>query len=293
MSENIGLIGTFTHDEIYSENRILYEGLGGVLYQASTLCDLGKNVFLYTNLAEGLESEVQSSIQGWPNLHKKGIQRVPGPGNRVRLYYPSKGERQEVLKSTVPPLNPEKLIHDLSKMSFLVCVLNSGFDITLEDWRRVVERTSCPVWMDVHSLSLTREINKTRKYRCLPEWKHWSAGVDYLQTNRKEVSSMMSHPHRNPSEAEMMELGKQAFEIGVKTVFITLGKEGVWCITPTKKRKISPTPSEKVVDTTGCGDIFCGATVAKLVEGGDPFQAASFGVQCAARAAEQKGIKKL
>lgn len=54
--------------------------------------------------------------------------------------------------------------------------------------------------------------------------------------------------------------------------------------------KMCSSPPKKVVDTTGCGDVFCAATVAKIVEGNDPFPAAFFGIQRAAQTASRKGI---
>lgn len=292
MSLKFGLIGTITYDFIASESGMLSEGVGGVLYQAAALCGLGKKVTLFTNLGLELVPETEKIIESWPTLTREGINHVPGPGNQVHLFYPERGERVEVLKSVVPPLNPDQIIKDLPEFAMLMLVINSGFDIELEDWRKIVEAASCPIWIDIHSLPLAKQLNTPRKYLPLPEWKEWTKGVSFLQANATEVASMLSHPELAASEIELHHFGKMALESGVKAVFITLGKEGILVAASDKSKKISSVDVKEVVDTTGCGDVFCAATAVKLAEGKDPFEAACFGLLLATKATRIKGIEE-
>lgn len=292
MNINFGLIGTITSDEISFDSGQSIKGLGGILYQAAVLCGLGKEVFLYTNLGEELVQDVENIIKKWPTLRRKGIRHAPGLGNQVHLHYPERGERVETLRSVVPPLNPRQVIKDINELGMLVLVINSGFDIELSDWRRIVGAVKCPVWLDVHSLPLSRKLNVPRKYLALTEWKEWAEGVSYIQVNEKELSSMLGHPDKTYSEDEISAFGKMAFNLGVKAVFVTLGKEGVFVMTPEESKRIQPLEVKSVVDTTGCGDIFCGGVVVKLAEGKDPFTAAFFGLELATEAVSVKGIEK-
>ncbi len=287
---NFGLIGTITYDEITFESGQRISGLGGVLYQASVLCGLGRDAFLYTNLGEELAGDVNKLVRKWPTLQKKGMRRVPGPGNRVHLHYPEKGERVEVLKSVVPPLDSGPVIEDLSRLGMLILVINSGYDLQLSHWRDIVESASCPIWIDVHSLFLSKEINSPRKYMPLGEWKEWVEGVNFLQANLKEVASMLGTPEDVPSESDLSRFGEKAFELGVEAVFVTLGKEGVLVLKRDRSLKISALQAGTVIDTTGCGDVFCGGAVVKLAMGKDPFDAARFGLELATQAVEIKGI---
>lgn len=287
---NFGLIGTITHDEITFEHGQRITGLGGVLYQAAVLSGLGEKVFLFTHLGEELVEEVDELIKGWSSLNKEGIRHVPGPGNRVHLHYPEKGERVEVLKSVVQTLNPRSIIENLPELGMLVLVINSGFDIKLSDWRNIVRSATCPIWMDVHSLLLSRELNVPRKYLPLGEWKEWIEGIDFLQANVKEMASMLGFPDKISSEDDFSRFGEMAFDLGVKAVFLTLGKEGVFVMKPGKSLKISAPQTETVVDTTGCGDVLCGGAVVKLASGENAFHAAQFGLELATKAVEVKGI---
>lgn len=291
-SETFGLVGTITHDVItYSSGRA-FSGLGGILYQAAALCGLGKKVQLFSNLGEKLVPLVREVTSKWPACQIRGICVVPGPGNCVLLHYPARGERVEILKSHVPPLNPRLLIDSSSRFGMLIIVVNSGYDIELRDWRRVVRAVKVPIWFDVHSLALSLELHKPRGYRPLAEWREWVKGAAYLQANEKEVASMLGDPGMVPSPARLRRFGREALELGLQAVFITLGKKGVQVMTQGVSRVLAPPVVRRVVDTTGCGDVFCAGTAARLRAGADPVEAASFGVALASEAVRAAGVEE-
>ncbi|NIM90857.1 MAG: hypothetical protein GTO17_07910 [Candidatus Aminicenantes bacterium] len=292
MSQRAALLGTITHDLISYESGLNFEGIGGVLYQAAVLCGLEKEVSLYTNLGAELVPQVKEIIESWSHLDQTGIQYVPGPGNRVELHYPEKGEREEVLKSVVPPLGTAQIVKELPGFGMLLLVLNSGFDIELKDWKKITDSASCPAWIDIHSLALAKKLQKPRGYVSLADWEAWVEGVDYLQANKQEVASMLGHPQRLPDEEEIARFGKRAMELGVKAVFMTLGQEGGIVMIPEGLEKIASSEAESVVDTTGCGDVFCGATAARLMEGKDPVTAACFGLELATKAVNLTGVEE-
>jgi hypothetical protein len=292
MNQNFGLIGTITFDEITFDSGQASRGLGGVLYQAAVLCGLGKQVFLYTNLAEKLVQAVERTIRNWATLQRGRIAQVPGSGNQVHLHYPEKGERVETLKSVVPPLNPGRIIEDMPKLGMLILIMNSGFDIELSGWRKIVASATVPLWLDVHSLPLSRELNVSRRYLPMTGWKKWIEGVSFIQVNEKELSSMLGDPDRRYAEDEALAFGKEAFNLGVKAVFVTLGEEGVLVMTPEESKRIRSPEAKGVVDTTGCGDVFCGGAAVKLAEGRDPFTAAACGLELATEAVSVKGVEE-
>ena len=288
----IGLIGTVTYDVIASDAGDVYQGLGGILYQTAVLTVLEKNVLLFTNLGRDLVGSVEKVIGHWTALQKDGIQHVPGPGNHVHLHYPEQGERREILQSVVPPLDPQGVLQSLDRLHMLVSVFNSGFDITLSAWRKIVDAANCPVWLDIHSLVLSREMNVPRKYLSNIPWENWTRGVTYLQVNRAELGCLAGRIGQGLSDVEIKRFGQRAFNLGLRAVFITLGREGVWVLTPGSARIIVPSHADNVEDTTGCGDVFCAVTVKDLVDGADPFSAAEAGVELATRATAVKGVEE-
>lgn len=238
-----GLIGTITYDVITIEGKTIHEGLGGILYQAAVMCGLGYEVNLYTNLGRELEKEVQELTKEWRTLNKEGINIVSGPGNRVFLDYRSGRERIEVLKSVVPPISPDRILKDFPQLDFLVMVLNSGFDMESEEWEHVKKNTTCPIWLDIHSLPLEKKIGSPRE--C------------------------------------------------VSAVFITLGEEGVLLMDEKGSRSIGAIEGNSVVDSTGCGDVFCGGAAVYLSEGRDSFESAVYGMRIASAAVSMCGVSPI
>ena len=286
-----GLVGTVTSDTITHDDGRILKGLGGILYQAAALCGLGEEVFLYSNCGRGLKSEVRPLIGAWKTLYTNGLEFVPGPGNKVFLRYSEHlKEREEVLKSVVPSLDPARALGDLAQIEMLLVVFNSGFDITLRDWRKIADSAGCPIWLDVHSLALAKHLHNHREYISLDDWKKWVRGAAYLQANRQEVACMLGHPQRWPEEGEIEAFVKDAFEIGVQAVFVTMGKEGVLVSTAAGSRKIGAPRAKSVVDTTGCGDVFCAGTMHKLVKGASISEAAFFGIHLASQAVSLAGV---
>lgn len=292
MVKRIGLLGTITYDLITFETGNAIEGLGGILYQAAALCGLGLDVALYTNVGADLIPLIEASTRDWETLGTETWAVVPGPGNRVRLHYPEQGERREVLESVVPALDPQGILRDLPRLDFLILVINSGYDITLEDWRMVVEAADCPIWLDIHSLPLSKGLKSPRKYRPVPDWAEWAAGVDYIQANAAEVAALLGGPGHRLEGKDLERLANLAREKGTKAVFVTRGREGVQVLTARESLLIPTRKAEKVADTTGCGDVLCAATVARLRDGDDPFAAADYGARMATEAVEVAGVEK-
>jgi hypothetical protein len=287
-----GLIGTVSMDEVILASGPSFSNLGGALYQAAVFCGLGLETRLYARLADGLSPQVDELTADWTSLRREGLSRVPGPGNRVRLFYPGEGERIEVLQSAVPALESGPILQDLPQLAFLIMIINSGFELELADWRKIVEAASCPVWLDIHSLSLERVLGRPRAFRSVPEWRDWAKGATYLQANRQEVACMLGRPERPADAADIREFSRAALDLGLKAVFITLGREGALVMTAEKEETVAPSVEVLVKDTTGCGDVFCAATIASLSRGSSPFEAGRDGVNLASLAAQLAGVRE-
>ncbi len=285
-----GIMGTVGYDVITHESGESYSGVGGILYQAAGLCGLGRDVALFANAGEEYEPEARAITNSWPGCRAEGLRAAPGPGNRVFLHYPARGERVEILRSHVPPLDPQRIIDGLAGCRLFISVINSGFDIELAAWRRVVAAAACPIWFDIHSLALTRVVGQTRRYRSLPEWPDWVSGVTYLQANLKEVASMLGEPERLPGREDLAGFGLAVAGLGVQAVFLTMGKDGAMVLTSDGARRIGCREAGRVVDTTGCGDIFCAGAAAMLAAGSAPAEAAAFGVELASEAVGVAGV---
>ena len=117
-------------------------------------------------------------------------------------------------------------------------------------------------------------------------------GVAYLQANRQEVASLRGHPERWPTNDEIFEFAHDAFGLGVRAVFVTMGRDGVLVANPRESRTVRAPVSTRIVDTTGCGDVFCAKTMQLLALGVPVFEAAEEGVEMATRAVSLAGIRE-
>ncbi len=98
--------------------------------------------------------------------------------------------------------------------------------------------------------------------------------VDIVTPNEIEagiLTDMKVETEEDAHKAAQILLNK-----GVKNVVITMGKNGVFVMTPDRKEFI-PSMKVKAVDTTGAGDAFNGGFVTALSEGKNIFEAARFG----------------
>ncbi len=286
-----GLIGTVTSDRIVYDDGRSFHMLGGALYQAAVWCGFDDGVRLFAGCGESLRAEVEALTSDWAGLRRDGLHFIPGPGNVVELRYgETLKEREEVLRSAVPPLDPGPIVAGLPGLQALLLVFNSGFDLSLDAWHQVLRAARCPVWIDIHSLSLAKLVNTHRDYVALPEWRAWVRGAAFLQANRQEVACMIGRPERWAERAEIEVLAAEAFGLGVRAVYVTMGKDGVLVLTPGGTRMIEAPQAAAAVDTTGCGDVFAAAALKALVLGADPFEAASAGAALAARAVSAQGL---
>jgi sugar/nucleoside kinase (ribokinase family) len=290
---SFGLIGTITSDRITLDCGRRLRGVGGILYQAAALCGLGERVFLYSNCGSDLKADVGRITRDWKTLCPDGLNFIPGPGHRVFLAYEDRTrERRETLESTVPPLDAVRILDGLGGLDFLFMVFNSGFDLTLPGWRRIVRAARCPIWLDVHSLVLSKNLHGKRSYAALPEWREWAAGVDFLQANLQEAACLLGHPDSRPKRDEISGLAAEAFKIGVRGVLVTQGERGVRVETPGNSRLIRSPEADAVVDTTVCGDVFGAKTAQGLARQMTLLESAKAGVALASLAAGVAGIRK-
>ncbi len=262
---------------------------GGLLYQTACLSALGAEVIPVCNVGAKLWPKIQKIIESWPGVKIDGVKVVPGPGNQVHLYYPEHGERRERLKWSVPPLAFSQIWPFLKEMDFLITIFNSGFDLDFYSWRQIIQTCSCPVWLDIHSLVLSPNFG-SRKYEVLESWPAWVEGVSYLQVNEREAACLLGQPKRKPVSEDLHNLADQALALGLKAIFITLGKRGVFVVTQESREILVPEGKARAVDTTGCGDCFAAATSLKLLQGRSPLEAARFGLFVASQVVKVRGV---
>lgn len=109
--------------------------------------------------------------------------------------------------------------------------------------------------------------------------------TDLIFPNLEEATMLSGM--RDPRDAAQSLLSR-----GVKTVAVTLGGDGclVSCASGTESVRIQPT--EKVLDSTGAGDAFCGGFLTAWLNGLDPWQSARMGSAAAAYVVTRLGARE-
>lgn len=114
--------------------------------------------------------------------------------------------------------------------------------------------------------------------------------ADPLLVNEHEGALVLDMLGAPTGTTDPEELVTALLEQGFASVVMTLGAEGALVGTPEKLTAI-PTPKIIAVDTTGSGDAFAGALVAKLSEGSELIDAATFAARVGAFAATRPGAQ--
>ena len=138
---------------------------------------------------------------------------------------------------------------------------------------------------------MERKLGSHRDYIALADRREWISGITYLQANRQELACLIGRPERWPDEAEIRAFARAAFGLGIEAVFVTLGKDGVFVLTPQEARSVRAPRADTVVDTTGCGDVFCARALQLLRRGAGAFEAAEEAVVLASKAVGRAGVR--
>ncbi len=201
----------------------------------------------------------------WKNINWENVNIVSESGHRIKLYYPESGERKEIVTRTVDSLDLTGKIKNFNRFDLTMLILNTGNDLKFSSWRKIVKNTGNLTWLDIHSLALTPDSGKVRKYRPVEFWVKWAEGVDYLQANEKEAACMLGDPDINITEKNLKKLAGKFFKLGGRAFFVTRGKKGTNLFLPAQNFFIEPSTNKEVVDTTGCGDVLGSAVACKFI----------------------------
>lgn len=111
--------------------------------------------------------------------------------------------------------------------------------------------------------------------------------VDVLIPNESELRILLGLKPDDPSPSR--DLAIRLRRLGVGTVVVTLGREGVLILSDEHDLHIRA-PEVAVVDTTGAGDAFCSGFAVALAEGKSIPEAARYGTLCGSWACTKLGV---
>lgn len=268
---------------------------GGIFFSLATLANLADDGLIYPVFGVG-EKEYDlflERLRRYPNVDPSGIYRLPGPTNQVTLFYQNSERRIECSKCIAPPIPLERIKPYLPVDAILVNMI-SGFDVeldTLSSLRMLTQGAGTYLHLDIHSLTLGIDSKQQRFPRPVETWRRWCYLADTVQMNEEEAKVLALE--YLPEE----DLVKQILSLGLRGCVITRASRGAtaWAQDQKKisRQDIPPTQVQRVVDPTGCGDVFAAAFLYHCAKHQNVFAAAEFGNRIAAMNLTYKGSDEI
>ncbi len=281
----VGVVGTINRDTIYHPDGRTVESWGGLLYSLKYLCESGASqVVPVVNVGADAYQEVSAILNRFDRIDAKYLRRLAQKNNHCFLHYANQSHKCEILKGGVPPLTYERL-KPLADCDLVLVNFISGPDVRLSALEKFRENFCGVIYMDIHSLTLGRRRVRggyRRHLRRPRYWRRYVACADILQVNKVEFELLSGRPF-SPAEATAFFREELLF---AKCLVITLGEEGCQIVYQrsgkTVGRHVEGIKVARVLDTTGCGDIFAAGFISEYLVTKNFIEAARRGNRLAA-----------
>ena len=138
---------------------------------------------------------------------------------------------------------------DLKNFDAILLNMITGFDITLNQLKKIRANFSGPIYLDVHSMARRVGENMKREFRTITDFSEWAENVDIIQANENEFNCL----------AEVENIPKYILDKGTKYLIKTMGDKGTRVYMKDGKEIKSLFISANRIEegtTVGCGDIF-------------------------------------
>jgi pfkB family carbohydrate kinase len=304
----VGVIGSMVWDLIYGRDPAAppVEEWGGIAYGLSgidaALPDDWRIVPLI-KVGRDLAEESARFLRTLEHLAPGArCVEVPVPNNRVTLRYESAERRCERMSGGVPSWTWAELGPMVADLDAIYLNFISGFELSLGTAQALRQGFGGPIYADFHSLFLGMQQDGIRHLRPLPEAPSWFGCFDAVQVNEDEMHQLSPDP---------MSLAADAIGAGVSLLTVTLGPRGAAYVaapgferwddrgtaarapSATVRTALVPAITVEALDPTGCGDVFGGSLMGRLLAGERVPEALVHANRLAGRAAAYRGATGL
>lgn len=265
----ITVIGHLCLDVIEHPDRSETQSYGGIFFTLAALANLLEcedKIFPVFGVGKNDYDNFLERLTVYPNIDVSGIFKFSGTTNHVRLKYQNREKRVECSQNISEPIAWKRIRPYLDTDMILINMI-SGFDITLEtlDEIRMEAREKNPeIYLDVHCLVCGINNDFTRFYRPIDTWRRWLFMLHGVQMNEEEARTI------SIEHLDELTLSQHILALNTKALHITRGESGSTIFINNHKQikrfDIPAVKSEKVIDTTGCGDVFAAAYCAHYMK---------------------------
>lgn len=281
----IAVIGTVNRDTVIRADGSRHEGYGGILYNLvvlSALAPSGVTIRPVANVGKDCSRQILKRLAQLDRLDLQCMRVVAKPNNHCNLRYWNAADKTEVLRGWVGSVSRRQLQRVVDAELILVNFI-SGADISGRNLRWLRDHCDGEIFLDFHSRTLGRRRDGSRFLRRPGDWKEYLACADIAQMNELEFELLSE---RKADKASCTEFLKR--QPGhTRCLIVTCGARGCFILQrsgPTIRFASIPAPSvTKVVDTTGCGDIFSAGFIVNYLATGNEVAAARYATRLASR----------
>ncbi len=242
------IIGHSVEDHLHREGKDFIQP-GGIYYTASAV-NAVKNkedeIYLCTSIEKNncnLFADVYDQLN--QSLFQE-VQSIP----KVHLTIHSHKERDEDYENLVETLLLPEI--DFNMFDGILINMITGFDISLEQLKKLRAKYTGIIYFDVHTLS--RGVGKRlhREFRIIPQFNEWAENLDFIQANNFEIFSLGNYKSEFEAAADLLKKENQS-------LIVTKDEAGARLYSNQKGELISifnNAVKVKINNRIGCGDIF-------------------------------------
>ena len=242
------IVGHTVEDHIHyqGENKIKP---GGIFYTVLTLLnfkDENDEIFLNTSIPKENQHLFSPVFDQLDRRYFTFVERIP----KVFLNVHNFKERGETYENITAKL--EILPADLSPFDGILINMITGFDLTLEQLKRIRENYTGLIYFDVHTLSRGFDENFHREFRVIPDFREWASLLDIIQVNENELQTLFDI-------YDEIAIAREVLSCGAKLLIVTKSEVGSKIYSMNNNELSSTFVSSikiKTENRIGCGDAF-------------------------------------
>ena len=187
------VIGQSLEDHINYKGKISIKP-GGIFYSVLGLKNFlqsDDDFFLLTSVEE---KQLTLFSPAYDNISKAYFNYV-GKISRVYLNITDENERGECYSLVNQNLSTEK-IKDFNVFDGVLINMITGYDITVDQLRKIRTEFDKLIFFDVHTLARGIDEKGVRNFRTIPKFENWAENIDILQVNEIEFSSLFYYKNQ-------------------------------------------------------------------------------------------------
>lgn len=288
----VAVIGTINKDLILPFEGASIQSFGGIFYTITALSILGgENIQIYpvSFIGEDILQPLNALLQKYQSISPDRLIPLQQKNHEVILEYNSPEERMEKALFNFPSLEWHQ-IKKINDVDFFLINMITGWDLSLKSFHKLSKKFFNKMYLDVHFLVMGVDNLGKRVPRCPDNIREWLRGARFVQMNQREFSII-----NNTATHEIAFFEENFREVQV--LIITQGGRGAKVIfrknNMTRDKHFPTFHLEKIIDTTGCGDVFGAGFVWKYLNSQNIYSSMKYACNAATANCMLKGTNEM